>query len=86
MAQSGGSSRSVTLYTDTACTQAATSQQVIDAFSAGEVRILLTVGGAEVMMTVLSIGRQPDSGSGPAVVLLVADPVKNAVKTLNLKG
>jgi hypothetical protein len=87
MAAGGGSSSSVTLYTDAACTQAATVQQVIDAFSVGDVRILQTVHGVEeVVMTALSLGHQPGSGSGPAASLLVADPISNAVKTLNLKG
>lgn len=83
---SGGSSSSVTLYTDAACTQPATVQQVIDAFSAGDVRILQTVNGAEVVMTALSLVYQSGSGSGPVAGLLVADPIKNAVKTLNLEG
>ena len=82
----GDSSIRVTLYTDAACTQAATLQQVIDAFSAGDVRILKTVNGAEVAMTVLSLAHQFDSGSGPAAKLLVADPISKAVKTLNLVG
>lgn len=76
----------VTLYTDAACTQAATTQQVIDAFSAGDVRILQTVNSVEVVMTALSLIHQSGSGSGPAASLLVADPIKNAVKTLNLEG
>lgn len=83
---SGGSSSSVTLYTDAACTQAATVQQVIDAFSAGDVRILQTVNGVEVVMTALSLAYQSGSGSGPVAGLLVADPVSNSVKTLNLVG
>lgn len=86
MAAGGGSSSSVTLYTDAACTQAATVQQVIDAFSAGDIRILQTVNGAEVVMTVLSLAHQPGSGSGTAAILLVADPKSKAVKTLNLEG
>ena len=86
MAAGGGSSSSVTLYTDAACTQAATVQQVIDAFSAGDVRILQTVSGAEVVMTALSFTHQPGSGSGPVASLLVADPVSKAVKTLELEG
>lgn len=83
---SGGFSSSVTLYTDAACTQSATVQQVIDAFSAGDVRILQTVDGVEVVTTALSLVHQPGSGSGAAAELLVADPVSNAVKTLNLVG
>ena len=86
MSAGGGSSSSVTLYTDAACTQAATVQQVIDAFSAGDVRILRTVSGAEVVMTALSLAHQPSSGSGPAASLLVADPISKAIKTLNLVG
>lgn len=86
MGQPSGSSSSVTLYTDAACTQAATVQQVIDAFSAGDVRILQTVNGAEVLKTALSLVYQSGSGSGPAAKLLVADPINNAVKTLNLAG
>lgn len=76
----------VTLYTDAACTQAATSQQVIDAFSAGGVRILRTVSGAEVAMTALSLVHQSSSGSGPAASLLVANPDINEVMALNLVG
>lgn len=86
MEQPSGSSSSVTLYTDAACTQAATVQQVIDAFSAGDVRILQSVKGAEVVMTALTLAHQPGSGSGPVASLLVADPVSKAVKTLNLVG
>jgi hypothetical protein len=86
MAAGGGSSSSVTLYTDAACTQAATVQQVIDAFSAGDVRILQTVSGSEVVMTALSLAHQSGSGSGPAASLLIADPISKAVKTLNLVG
>lgn len=87
---SGGSSVSVTLYTDAACTQAATVQQVIDAFSAGDVRILQTVnsaeGSTEVVTTVLSLGYRSVSGSGPVASLLVADPKNKAIKALNLAG
>lgn len=86
MAAGGGSSSSVTLYTDAACTQAATVQQVIDAFSAGDVRISQTVNGVEVVMTALSLAHQSGSGSGPIAGLLVADPISKAVKTLNLAG
>lgn len=81
MSTSGGSnSFVVTLYTDAACTQVATAQQVIDAFSAGGVRIAQTFGSAEVVMTVLSILRptvatQSAGGdSSPAAILLIADP------------
>ena len=73
-----------TLYTDAAYTQAATAQQVIDAFSAGDVRILQTVNGAEAVMTALSLKHQPDSGSGPAASLLVASPIYNKVMIINL--
>lgn len=83
---SNGSSSSVTLYTDAACTQVATVQQVIDAFSAGDVRILQTIDGVEVVTTVLSLAYQSGSGSGPVASLLVADPVSKAVKTLELEG
>lgn len=86
MSAGGGSSSSVTLYTDAACTQSATVQQVIDAFSAGDVRILQTVNGVEVVMAALSLAHQSSSGSGPVANLLVADPISNAVKTLNLVG
>lgn len=86
MGQPSGSSSGVTLYTDAACTQAATAQQVIDAFSAGDVRILQTVNGAEVVMTALSLAHKSSSGSGPVASLLVADPISNKVKTLNLVG
>ena len=86
MGQPSGSSSSVTLYTDAACTQAATVQQVIDAFSAGDVRILQTVNGAEVVMTALSLAHKSGSGSGPVASLLVADPIRNKVITLNLVG
>lgn len=82
----GGGSSSITLYTDAACTQAATVQQVIDAFSAGDVRILHTVNGAEVVMTALSLAYQSGSGSGLIAILLVADPISKAVKALNLAG
>jgi len=84
---SDGSFGGVTLYTDAAGTQAATVQQVIDAFSAGDVRIVQTAHGVEVVvMTALSLERQPGSGSGLAARLLVADPITEAVKTLNLAG
>ena len=86
MASHGDSSISVTLYTDAACTQAATVQQVIDAFSAGDVRILKTVNGVEVVMTALSLGYQSDSGSGLVAHLLVAYPISGKVITFNLVG
>lgn len=86
MSRPTSSSSGVTLYTDAACTQAATVQQVIDAFSTGDVRISQTVSGNEVVMTALSLKHQPGSGSGPVASLLVADPISNAVKTLNLAG
>ena len=73
-----------TLYTDAACTQAATTQQVIDAFSAGDVRILQTVDGVEVVMTVLSLSHQSGSGSGPVARLLVAPPTGSGIRALNL--
>ena len=73
-----------TLYTDAACTQAATAQQVIDAFSAGDVRILQTFNGVEVVMTALSLAYQSGSGSGPVAKLLVANPLNNKVITLDL--
>lgn len=75
-----------TLYTDAAYTQAATVQQVIDAFSAGDVRILKTVGGVEMAMTVLSLTHESDSVSGPIAELLVADPISKAIQILNLQG
>lgn len=84
MAQSG--ILNVTLYIDAACTQSATVQQVIDAFSAGDVRILQTVNGVELVMTALSLAYQSGSGSGPVAELLVADPMKDKVITLNLAG
>nr|DAR41381.1 MAG TPA: hypothetical protein [Caudoviricetes sp.] len=37
-------------------------------------------------MTALSLAHQSGSGSGPVAKLLVADPISNAVKTLNLVG
>lgn len=86
MVSGGGSSSGVTLYTDAACTQAATAQQVINAFSAGGVRILQTVNGAEVVMTALSLAYQSGSGSGPVASLLVAAPTSSGIKTLNLVG
>lgn len=80
MASDGSNSFVVTLYTDAACTQVATAQQVIDAFSAGGVRIAQTFGRAEVVMTVLSIlhptvaMQDADGGASLAATLLVADP------------
>lgn len=80
MATDGSNSFVVTLYTDAACTQVATAQQVIDAFSAGGVRIAQTFGSAEVVMTVLSIlhptvaTQAADGGASLAATLLVADP------------
>lgn len=80
MASGGSSPSGVTLYTDAACTQAATAQQVIDAFSAGDVRIAQTSSGTEMVVTVLSISRPvistqvSDGGSSPAAILLIADP------------
>lgn len=85
----GGSSSSVTLYTDAACTQAATVQQVIDAFSAGGVRIAQTSGSAEMVVTVLSILRPTiatqvaGGGSSPAASLFIVAPDK-AIKQLDL--
>lgn len=74
------------LYTDAACTQAATVQQVLDAFSAGDVRILQTVNGVEVVMTALSIAHQSGSDFGPVARLLVASPTSSGIKALNLGG
>lgn len=62
------------------------ARQVIDAFSAGDVRILQTINGAEVVMTALSLKHHSGSGSGPIASLLVVDPTSNAVKALNLVG
>lgn len=90
MASGGGSSSGVTLYTDAACTQAATAQQVIDAFSAGGVRISTTSDGAEMVATVLSILRpvistQISGGeSAPTTILLVANPNTIAIEPLKL--
>lgn len=89
MAIGGGSSRSVRLYTDAACTQAATSQQVIDAFSAGGVRLSQTSGGVEMVATVLSISHptiatQVAGGEpSPAASLLIADP--NTLRIVQLE-
>lgn len=84
---SGGSLGSVTLYTDVARTQVATAQQVIDAFSAGGVRISTTSGDNEIVATVLTIAhptiatQTAGDESSPAAVLLIADPI-----TLKLAG
>ena len=90
MVPSDSSSAVVTLYTDAACTQAATAQQVIDAFSAGDVRISITSGSAEMVVTVLSILRPVIStqisggGSAPAAILLVANPSTMEIESLKL--
>lgn len=68
------------LYTDAARTQVATAQQVIDAFSAGSVRISLPVSGFEAEATVISVLRQTiatlssDGGSAPVAMLVIAHP------------
>lgn len=86
----GGSSSSVTLYTDAACTQAATAQQVIDAFSAGGVRILLASDGFEGVMTVVSIVYSTVSATGsgggtsPAVDLFVVALGTGTIQHLSL--
>lgn len=86
----GGSSSGVKLYTDAACTQAATAQQVIDAFSAGGVRIAQTSGSAEMVVTVLSILRPTiatqvaGGGSSPAAILLIANPNTMEIEPLKL--
>lgn len=89
MADSGGSSSGVTLYTDAACTQAATAQQVIDAFSAGGVRIAQTFGSTEMVMTVLSIAHptiatQAAGGSSLAAILLVANLETESIKKISM--
>ena len=76
----------VTLYTDAACTQSATAQQVIDAFSTGDVRISQTVGGVEAVMTVLSLEHLPGSGSDPITKLSVVNPNTNSIRTIRLAG
>lgn len=89
MANSGSSS-GVTLYTDAACTQAATVQQVIDAFSAGGVRIAQTSGSTEMVMTVLSIAhptiatQATGGGSSLAAILLVADLETKSIKKISM--
>lgn len=90
MGSIGGSSAVVTLYTDAACTQAATAQQVIDAFSAGGVRILLTSDGSEEVMTVISIAyptvsaTESGGGTSPAANLFVLFPDTKTIRQLNL--
>ena len=90
MAAGGSSSGGVTLYTDAACTQAATAQQVIDAFSAGGVRISKTSGDDEIVATVLSISRPAISaqisggGSALAAILLIANPNTMEIEPLKL--
>lgn len=90
MVAGGGSSSSVTLYTDAACTQAATAQQVIDAFSAGGVRILLTSDGSEEVMTVVSIAYPTVSATGsiggtsPAANLFVVAPGTGTIQQFDL--
>ena len=91
MSNSGGSSPSVvTLYTDAACTQAATAQQVIDAFSAGGVRLSQTSEGDEMVATVLSILRpviptqNSEGSSSPAVYLLFVGPDTGRIEIIQL--
>lgn len=91
MSNSGGSSPSVvTLYTDAACTQAATAQQVIDAFSAGGVRLSQTSEGDEMVATVLSILRpaiptqNSEGSSSPAVYLLFVAPDTGRIEIFQL--
>lgn len=86
----GSSSSGVTLYTDAACTQAATAQQVIDAFSAGDVRLSQTSGDFEAVMTVLSIAyptiatQAAGGGSYPAAILLFVVPGMTDIKEIKL--
>lgn len=86
----GGSPISVTLYTDAACTQAATAQQVIDAFSAGGVRISQTSDGAEAVMSVVSIAYPTVSATGsaggtsPAANLFVVAPATRTIQQFDL--
>ena len=86
----GGSSGGVTLYTDAACTQAATAQQVIDAFSAGGVRISLPVSGAEAEVAVISIFRPTIAtqgsaeGSAPAAILVAVNPSTMEIEAIQL--
>ncbi len=90
MAAGGGSSSSVTLYTDAACTQAVTAQQVIDAFSAGGVRLSQTSGSTQTVMTVLSIAHptiatQAAGGElSPAAILSIADPGTSGIVLFKL--
>lgn len=90
MAGGGSSSSGVTLYTDAACTQAATAQQVIDAFSAGGVRLSQTSGSTEMVMTVLSIAhptiatQAAGGGSSLAAILYVADPATTSIKAIRM--
>lgn len=90
MAGGGSSSGGVTLYTDAACTQAATAQQVIDAFSAGGVRLSQTSGSTEMVMTVLSIAhptiatQAAGGGSSLAAILLVAVPGMTSIKEIKM--
>lgn len=90
MSAGGSSSSGVTLYTDAACTQAATAQQVIDAFSAGGVRIAQTSGSTEMVMTVLSIAhptiatQAAGGGSSLAAILLVAVPGMTSIKEIKM--
>ena len=90
MSSGGGSSSSITLYTDAACTQAATAQQVIDAFSAGSVRISAVSGSNEIMMTVVSILHSTVStqteggGTSPTAVLIFVSPAAGSIQQLGL--
>lgn len=90
MGSIGGSFSSVTLYTDAACTQAATAQQVIDAFSAGGVRILLASDGSEEVMTVVSIAyptvpaTESGGGTRPAANLFVVVPGTRTIQQFDL--
>lgn len=92
MVSDGGAYSGVTLYTDAACTQAATAQQVIDAFSAGGVRIAIaqTSGSSKMVVTVLSIShptiatQAAGGGSSPATILLIADPSTLGIVQLEL--
>lgn len=90
MGSIGGSPSVVTLYTDAACTQAATAQQVIDAFSAGGVHILLTSDGSEEVMTVVSIAyptvsaTESGGGTSPAANLFVVSPGTGTIQQFDL--
>ena len=83
-------SKVATLYTDAACTQAATAQQVIDAFSAGGAQILAVSGSGEVMMTAASIMHStistPAEGgeTSPIAVLIVVEPANGTIMRLGL--